>query len=299
MRLLFFLLLTTTASAGSPFVDAAGAPPTTPLEARFPTPAGAVRVPVTEGSFAAWLRVLPLRADRDDVRSYQGDPLRRPAAAVAALDVGRGDLQQCADSAIRLHAEWLWASGRSRDAAYHFTSGDRSAWIDWQGGERFAIKGSRVDRLQGDPRPSDWGAYRGWLQYVFRFAGTRSLRFDTDAVPSDAAIEAGDVFVDPGSPGHAVVVLDVATDGERRLALLGQGFMPAEDFHVLRDRAAVDGLWFVLPEGAEDRLDTPSWSPFARDTARRFRRQVPALGSGTRPSLDEQGRGRGEGAEAR
>lgn len=272
MRALLLLLFAATASAGSPFVDAAGAPPTTPLEARFPAPTGATRVPAAEGSYAAWLRVLPLRTDREHVEAWDGAVLSRPAAAIAALDVGRGDLQQCADSAIRLHAEWLWATGRSDEAAYHFTSGDRSTWTDWKAGERFAIQGSRVERLGGEPRPDTWRAYRAWLQYVFRFAGTRSLRLDTDPVAATDPIQPGDLFVDPGSPGHAVVVLDVATLQGQRLGLLGQGFMPAEDFHVLHDRAAVDGHWFVLPAGEDERLDTPSWSPFSRQAARRFRR---------------------------
>ena len=264
------LLIASTAHAAPPFVAASDASSTTPLELRFPVPEGGLRADVEPGSFAAWLRVLPLREDRDDVRAWNGDALRRPAAAVAALDVGRGDLQQCADSALRLHAEWLWASGRADEAAYHFTSGDRSAWVDWRAGERFVIDGAHVERQKGAARGADWATYRAWLQYVFRFAGTRSLRFDTAAVPADRPIAAGDVFVDPGSPGHAVVVLDVMHRDGRPHALLGQGFMPAEDFHVLTDRAAVDGVWFPLPVGADDALDSPSWSPFPRSTARRF-----------------------------
>jgi hypothetical protein len=270
MRLLLLLLLALPASA-TPFTDAAGSPETTPLEARFPTPSGAERIPVADGSFAAWLRALPLRTDRTHVLAHDGRTLHRPAAAIAALDVGRGDLQQCADSAIRLHAEWLWATEQASGAAYHFTSGDRSSWTDWQRGERFKISGSRVERLRGEARSNSWAAYRGWLQYVFRFAGTRSLRFDTDPVPPDAPIEAGDLFVEAGSPGHAVVILDVAVRDGKRYGLVGQGFMPAEDFHILKAEHAVDGHWFPLPMTADESLDTPSWSPFARSSARRFR----------------------------
>ena len=186
------------------------------------------------------------------------------------LDVGRGDLQQCADSVIRLHAEYLWASGHAEAAAYHFTSGDRSAWTDWRDGERFAVSGSRVDRVRGEPSSGRVG-YRAWLQHLFRYAGTRSLRLDTDAVPSGSALRAGDVFVEPGSPGHAVLLLDVAEDtAGHRVALVGQGFMPAEEFHVVRSERALDGVWFRLPDDGET-LVTPSWRPFQRAHARRFR----------------------------
>ncbi len=38
----------------------------------------------------------------------------------------------------------------------------------------------------------------------------------------------------PGAPGHAVLVLDLATDAQgHRVVLLGQGFMPAQSFSVL------------------------------------------------------------------
>lgn len=270
MPVLLLLLLALPAQAAPPFVEASGADRVTPLSERFPTPEGASRVPVAAGSFAAWLRALPLRQDREHVLAHDGRTLDRPAAAIAALDVGRGDLQQCADSILRLHAEWLWSAGRADEAAYHFTSGDRSAWVDWAAGERFEIDGSRVRRRSGAARGDSWATYRGWLQYVFRFAGTRSLRHDSAPVPADRPLQAGDLFVEPGSPGHAVVLLDVVEHQGRRYALVGQGFMPAEDFHVLRSEAALDGVWFPLP-GPGGTLDTPSWRPFRREDARRLR----------------------------
>ncbi len=44
-------------------------------------------------------------------------------AAVAKLDVSSTDIQQCADSVIRLHAEWVWAAGDKNGIAYPFLSG--------------------------------------------------------------------------------------------------------------------------------------------------------------------------------
>ena len=246
-----------------------------PLEARFAPPAGFSRVPVADGSFAAWLRGLPLDFERTTVRSYKGEVLLRPAAAIVVMDVGTRDLQQCADSAIRLHAEWLWHAGRANEAAYHFTSGHRTAWKDWRAGERFRVSGSDVDRLRGSARADTHATYRGWLDQVFMFAGTRSLAKDSDSVATEQELQAGDFFVQGGSPGHAVMILDIAEDGSgTRLALMGQGFMPAEDFHVLGwPSFATDGVWFELPETEDGRIATPSWAPFERIEARRFRPQ--------------------------
>ncbi len=247
-------------------------PDTTPLEAAFPTPQGLTRLPAPQGSWAAWLRRLPVRRDRADVRSFRGDTLRAPAAAVILLDVGDRDVQQCADTAIRLHAEYLWHAGHADAAAYHFTSGDRSAWKDWRQGERFALTGNKVRRNRTGSRANNHSAYRAWLQHTFRYAGTQSLRLDSDPVPPGQPLLPGDFFVTPGAPGHAVILLDVAQDDQgRRWGLVGQGFMPAQDLHVVTRAGARDKAWLPLPDDAEDALDTPSWAPFPRTTARRFK----------------------------
>jgi hypothetical protein len=244
-----------------------------PLEQRFPAPAGFSRVPVEGGSFAQWLRGLPVRTDRQLVLSHSGLPLPAPAAAVVVLDLGEGDLQQCADTILRLHAEYLWAQGRAEQAGYHFTSGDLSTWVGWVAGERYRVAGSRVERLPGPNRREDHGSYRSWLQFVFQYAGTLSLPLDSQPVPRDESLAAGDFFVQGGSPGHAVMVMDVAESGDgRRVGLIGQGYTPAQELHVLHDDGpeVVDRVWFALPDDGDGALSTPTWSPFPRRAAWRL-----------------------------
>ncbi|MCK6571966.1 DUF4846 domain-containing protein [Myxococcota bacterium] len=249
--------------------------PHVPLATHFRPPAGFVPEPAPAGSFARFLRTLPVRQDRRTVLDFRGEPLFRPAAAAAViyLDVGDRDLQQCADTALRLFAEWRWQAGLAGRSAFHFTSGDVTRFSDWVNGERITAAGRGITRRAGARRAADHRSHRAWLDLVFRYAGTRSLAFDTDAVPKGAPLAAGDLFVDPGSPGHAVILLDVARhpDG-RSAALVGQGFMPAQDLHVLGADApvALDGVWFILP-GPDGELSTPAWRPFPRASARRFR----------------------------
>ncbi len=248
-------------------------PETLPLSQRFSPPEGFQRVEVSEGSYAAWLRELPVRRDREYVLSYRGDRLIRPSAAIVLLDLGKRDLQQCADTIIRLHAEYLWSKKRYAQIAYHFTSGDRSAWSDWQRGERFKIKGRKVERVWRKGTRHNHRAFRRWLVNIFRFAGTQSLRFDSKRL-GKRAFQAGDFFVQPGGPGHAVVILEIAEDqAGRRAALIGQGFMPAEDLHILSSIGPriLEGVWFLLPDEEHDSILTPSWSPFRRKEARRFK----------------------------
>ena len=243
-----------------------------PLEARFLVPAGYQRVQLTKGSFGEWLRRLPVTKGKAVVRSFNGRLLRSPAAAVVPLDIGSGDVQQCADSILRLHAEFQWKRGAADELSIHFTSGDESNWKAWREGERFEIAGSRVKRIQNGAVNNTHVEFRKWLQHSFLYAGTRSLKLDSTAVPLTETLQPGDFFVSPGSPGHAVIILDVAdAPGKPSVALLGQGFMPAQSFHVLQDRGGhmVDG-WFVLPDGPDGQLINPSWSAFPRSSALRF-----------------------------
>ena len=242
------------------------------LSARFPAPAGFTRVPVEKGSFAAWLRGLPLRTDRTSVLAYDGSEIDAPAAATVALDVGERDLQQCADTAIRLRAEYLWASDQADTIAFSFTSGDLAKWKDWRQGERFEIGDHEVTRTRKAKKSASRETFHAYLNTVFMYAGTRSLVKDMQSVGDDEPIEAGMVFDQGGSPGHAVMILDVAgSEDGRRVALVGQGYMPAQEMHVLEDQGAhvLDGVWFLLP-GPGESLDTPSWKPFERSALLRF-----------------------------
>jgi hypothetical protein len=248
-------------------------PPMTSLDTYLQTPAGLTRVEVTPDSFAAWLRSLPVREDRDHVLSFRGRQVASPSAAVAVVDLGRGDLQQCADSLLRLHAEYLWATGRAALAEYHFTSGHLSSWAAWVRGERVRVSGSQVETFSGSPRSSTHESFRAWLQQLFIYAGTMSLELDSQPVASLGAVAAGDFFVLPGSPGHTVMVLDVAIDPNgKRFGLIGQGYTPAQDFHVIASSftEVIGQVWFPLPEGESETLHVPTWQPFPRSSARRF-----------------------------
>jgi hypothetical protein len=96
-----------------------------------------------------------------------------------------------------------------------------------------------------------------------------SLRAKVLAEVDRADLQPGDFVVQPGGPGHAILVLDLATapDGRRAL-LLGQGFMPAQSFQVLVPPGA-KGPWFSLDGEA---VDTPFWpAPFPWSSLRRMK----------------------------
>lgn len=194
----------------------------------FPPPAGFVRV---EGdAFSGWLADRPLRAADVPVRTHDGRTVEHEAR-VLELPLVPGDLQQCADTAIRLRAEWLRESGG--EVSFHATSGDPMPWARWQSGERpVEVKG----RLQWVPGTA--GGWDAYLAKVFMWAGTRSLSYDTVAAGEPRP---GDLLVVPGGPGHAVMLVDVARSGEKTAVLVVEGYMPAQDAHV--ELGPLAGWW--------------------------------------------------------
>jgi len=194
----------------------------------FPPPRGFTSV--EHDAFADWIGNLPLEEPEVPVRTHAGAQVGH-RARVIDFPMVRGDLQQCADSAIRVRAEYLKEIGAP--ISFHATSGDPMPWERWQAGERPYESGNRLKW-----KPGTSGGWDAYLAKVFMWAGTRSLQYDTDAVSHPRP---GDVLVSPGSPGHAVLLLDVATRGEETLVLVGEGFMPAQDFHV--ELGPREGWW--------------------------------------------------------
>ena len=220
----------------------------------FPPPEGAARAPADD--FGAWLRARPLRAAGEPVRTHSGAVVHH-RARVVDLPLVPGDLQQCADSAIRLRAEWQRERGIS--PSFKATSGDPIPWSRFSAGERPYVAGKGLAWGPADPDHQTW---ERWLSAVFTWAGTRSLQaYETRAVEHP---QPGDVLVEGGSPGHAVVILDVATRGDETLLLIGEGFMPAMDFHI--ELGPLEGWW----RWTEGGLALPHW-PLSRDSLRRWR----------------------------
>jgi len=221
------------------------------FEQRIPPPPGFTRTAVTAGSWAAWLRGLPMKPANAPVLIYTGAQKWRQDvhAAVIDIDVGKRDLQQCADAIMRLRAEWLFAADRKRDIRFNDTEGKRLS---------FSAR-----------RDSGYASFRKYMDYVFAYAGTYSLERELKPAPL-GSLQTGDVFIKGGFPGHAVLVADTAENaqtGEKRF-LLVQSYMPAQEMHVLKSPAAGDGSpWY--PAAFDGELVTPEWT-FAAGSLRRW-----------------------------
>lgn len=228
------------------------APAAATLAGTIAPPAGFERLPAPAGSFAEWLRGLPLKPPQTPVHLYDGRRKWNQGAHVAVVDIdtGKRDLQQCADAIMRLRAEYFLSAGRARDIAFNYTDGKRQPY---RGGA------------------DDYRGFRRYMDRIFTFAGSYSLERELQAVPA-SEMRIGDVFIQGGFPGHAVLVADMAAgkaDGEKRFLLM-QSFMPAQDMHILKNPKAADGTpWYAIPASGQ-KLITPEWI-FTAENLRRFK----------------------------
>ncbi|MGI4763068.1 MAG: DUF4846 domain-containing protein [Janthinobacterium lividum] len=242
------------------------------LAQRFATPPGCQRVVVPTGSWGEWLRGLPLRPIGTPARLYNGRLKDNQAvvAAVVAIDPGTKDLQQCADAVIRLRAEYLFGVNPNK-IHFHLTTGYDAWFSDYVAGTTFQVHGEDVTAAPKPAEAPTHAALGCYLLPVFGYAGTLSLSREVQPVAL-ADVQPGDVLVHGGSPGHAVLVADVAANPRtgQRYVLLAQSYMPAQNIHVLRNvRQPALGAWFAVPGPAEAEFDTPEWT-FGRAELGRF-----------------------------
>lgn len=233
----------------------------TQLRYRFPAPPGYRRVRVKRRSFAWWLRRLPMMPKSSPIRDYRGRRLRSQArrAGVVRLNVGRYNLQQCADSVMRLWGEYLWYRGLQRHYQFRLTSGHRNPWKRWARGDRLRIVRGRMRgwRRRARRANASYRSFQRYLRVVMMYSGTASLSRELRRIPR-RRIQAGDLLMQGGYPGHVVLLLDEVRNRKgESLFLLGQGLMPAQSFHVLRSRRQKRSPWFRLPRRGS--ILTPSW----------------------------------------
>lgn len=243
------------------------------LAEAIPPPPGAHRVDLPAGSFGAWLRGLPLLPPGTPVLLYDGSakPNQSAQHRVVDLDVGDRDLQQCADAVMRLRVEYLWSADKRPAIAFKLTDGTPWDFPSYLGGTRLKLVGKKAERQPGSPRAANRETLRGYMRTLFTYAGTASIAAELPRREL-AALTAGDVLVQGGFPGHAVLVLDIAEDDRgARYFLLGQSYMPAQQFHVLKNPSdPALSPWYradALTAGAM----TPEWGPFTDRDLRRFR----------------------------
>jgi len=211
--------------------------------ARISPPVGYERIWLdSDSSYGVWIRGLPLKPEESPVLMYNGDRLAYAEDVVAVVDLDiPNDMYQCADVAMRLWAEYLWSQNRQEEIRFRTLGGDHLIWTEWR--KRSRLTASHQNFLR-------------FLDGVAEFCNTSSLARDLPVVAS-AQVQPGDMYIQPdpsghGGIGHLSIIFDMAKNDEgQKLYLVGYGFMPAQDVHIVRpNEGEGSGDWFTL-EGYE------------------------------------------------
>lgn len=216
----------------------------------IPTPEGYVREEVQDSSWAHYLRNLPLKPEGTPVRTYSGyeSSWTRCACGVIDMEIGDEDLQQCADAVIRLRAEYLYKHKKYQDIHFKFTNGFNCDYLTYASGGRVNVKEGKYTNWYRAKEGWDYSyeTFREYLDLVFMYAGTYSL--SKELKKADIYdIHVGDVFIQGGFPGHAMIVVDVAQDtiNNNKAFLVAQSYIPAQDIHIV---SSFDSPWFFVKD---------------------------------------------------
>jgi hypothetical protein len=230
------------------------------ISTRFDPPAGFTRKPCIKNSFAFYLRNLALKPAGSLVKYYNGaEKTKMVYAAVVDMDIGHKDLQQCADAVMRLRAEFLYSTDQYDKISFTLTNGFVVDYAKWIKGYRVMVSGQETYWKKTAEPGVNYANFRAYLDLIFNYAGTISLSACLHE-KNCRSIAIGDVFIVGGSPGHAVIVVDLVENnrGQKRF-LLAQSYMPAQDIQVLKNYTD-PGIspWYDLPEFSP--LYTPEWT---------------------------------------
>ena len=228
-------------------------------------------IPLPEGFFHSkkgdtvytnWLLQLKIKSN-NTVRLYNGQVKsnQQNHYAVLDMDIGKKDLVQCADAVMKIRGDYLFLIGRYNEIKFLSTSGDTLAFANWLKGMNWKLQGSLLIpfyiRKETNNAEKEYNAF---MDLVFSYCGSYSLSKQLTSIGEINMIQSGDVFVQGGFPGHAVTVIAVAENKiGKKIFLLSQGFMPAQDIHILKNYST-PGLnpWYSVDDIFP--LITPEWN---------------------------------------
>ena len=221
--------------------------------------------------YSNWLLDLKLKKSKT-VYLYNGKLKSNQDAQYGVLNIkiGKKDLLQCADAAMKLKADHLFERHLYDQIRFITTSGSEVSFDDWLKGVRWKAKGAKLVLYNvNKERTNIHQDYDLFMELVFSYCGTYSLSKQLKPVNDSKSIQPGDIFVYGGFPGHAVTVMAVAKNEQgERIFLLSQGYMPAQDLHILKNYANADqNPWYKVSELYP--LFTPQWQ-FEKGTLKRW-----------------------------
>ncbi|EOQ96218.1 hypothetical protein LEP1GSC195_3712 [Leptospira wolbachii serovar Codice str. CDC] len=228
------------------------------IQERFPPPNGFQRINFPQDSFAAYLQNFPLKPKGSSVSLYDGR-IKTNQVHVAVLDFPllREDLIQCADAVMKLRAEYFYSRKQYDQIHFKISNGMEVAFSRFAQGKRVQVNGNKSQWKKGKfKQGTGRDVLEEYLRFIYIYAGTISLKSELKKKSIQNLIP-GDVWIEAGSPGHVVMVVDQVTGKNgQTLFLLAQSYMPSQEMHILKSESPYSP-WFELPKSQS--FQTPEW----------------------------------------
>jgi len=188
------------------------------------------------------------------------------------MDIGKKNLLQCADAVMKLRAEYLYLQKKYNAIHFNFTNGFKAEYAKWKLGYHIVVAGNNVVWKKSAQPDDTYTCFNQFMETVYTYAGTLSLSKELEAKTlADMAI--GDVFIKGGSPGHAVIVVDMIEHKStgKKYFMLAQSYMPAQEIQVLLNPNTDEKtVWYELDTN-QTIWQTPEWK-FTSDQLRSFKK---------------------------
>lgn len=231
------------------------------IQTRFSPPNGFNRTFYSDDSFESFLRNIKLKPDGSKVKYFDGTVKENDVyAAVVDMEISNKDLQQCADAVMRLRGEYFFKRKEYTKISFTLTNGFKVDYSEWMKGNRVAVNGNKTEWQKIAEPSNTYSDFRQYMEFVFTYAGTLSLDKSLRSKNIDD-IAIGDVFIRGGSPGHAVLVVDLAENAAGdKVFLLAQSYMPAQETQVLKNPENAElSPWYNVRK-SDTKVITPEWS---------------------------------------
>ena len=228
---------------------------------RILLPDGFKRRIYEKGTFQRYLQQYKLKEFGSKIINYDGNEYVYQSGHVGILElpVPANGLQQCADALIRIRAEYLWESDRKDEIGFKFTSGHYCSWKKYAEGYRPKVNGNEVSFHKIATANTTQENFYEYLNLIYMYAGTQSLYNELTKVKSVDNVKVGDMLIYPGSPGHVILVVDIAENSSgKKLFIFAQGNTPAQSVHIIKNlNNSYVSPWYNIELGAY--LEIPTY----------------------------------------
>ncbi len=240
------------------------------VSVRLNVPAKHERTKADAGSFAAFLRHLPLLPAGSDVKFSDGSAKQMPhCAAVIDMEIDNKNLQQSAQSLMRLRAEYLYEQQLFSNIHFHIRNGNPIPYDEWSKGMKIIVD-RKAYWTKTPNNPKKYRTFRLYLEFIFEHSDFETLQQDIEAIPfSDLVI--GDLLIlNTGDSNHALMILDMAVHPRtgQQMVLLATGGAPAQSIQIVANNKSL-GAWFPVNKNGEIQVRD---IVFSEGNAYRFRK---------------------------